>query len=173
MKIHLNKFFLLLTSLILSSCWSYNTTNTYSDDFKIGYSSSKPIYLAIKNTEKNTLYMILERNINSDEFFIRLRWIYKDRKKQFIGQESILRFLIDNLEIITLKPIKPIRVVSYHIEPSKIEEEAIYKLSREDFKSIATAKSVTLELEGKNENKIASFNKVHTFKAIREFYKNS
>ncbi|MDX1924580.1 MAG: hypothetical protein SFT91_05125, partial [Rickettsiaceae bacterium] len=61
-------------SSLLVCCWPYYTSSEYSENFRVGYSTSKPIYLSIKNTKKNTLYLLLERNINLDEFFIKIRW---------------------------------------------------------------------------------------------------
>lgn len=163
----------ILLLLSLSSCWSYQTTNHYSDDFRTGYSTSKPIYLTIKNTEKNRIYFLLERNINNDDFFIKMRWVYKNKVKQFRQKMSNLRFLVDNIEILDFQPIKPLKIISYHLEPAAIEEEAVYHLTREDMEKISAAKTVTLEIKGYNENKIATFNSIHTFKAFRDFLKNS
>ena len=159
--------------ILLTSCWNVRTTNMYSEDFKFGRSISDPIYLSIKNTEKSTIYLLLDREIGTNDIFIKVRWVYKNKVKQFKGKETSLNFQVDQFEIISLMPAKPARLVSYNLDKSLIEEECVYKISEEDFKKIASAKSVTLMLEGKTENKVAHFNRIHTFKAFRDFLKNS
>ncbi len=161
-----------LLAILLSSCWSYGTTLSYSEDFKHGHAISKPIYLSIKRTEKDSFYFLLSKKISSDDFFVHVRWVSKTKNKQFNGQNSELKFLVDNIEVISLTPIKPIRTVAFHVDQGGIEEEAIYKLSREELTRIAMAKSVTVDLQGKYVNKIAEFNKIHTFKAFKNFLKN-
>lgn len=171
---YMQRLTLIITiSLILSSCWSYGTTTDYSDDFKIGYSVSEPIYLTIKNTEKNTVYFILERDINSDKFFLKLHWIYKNKKRQLKEKNNLLRFLVDNIEIVSLHSLQKTKIISYHIDPPALEEECIFTMTRSDLESLAKAKNVVVEIEGKYENKIASFNRFHTFKAFKNFLKNS
>ena len=168
------KYLLFITiSFALSSCWSMHTELEYSDDLTTGNATSKPIYLSIKNTKNNKAYLLLERNINTDEFFIKLRWIFYKGGSQFKGKDTVLKFLIDKADIISMKPIKPIRIIAYHIYPKSVEEEAIYKISREDFTKLVDAKSVTLVIEGKREKKEAEFNKFHTFRAFKDFLKNS
>ena len=163
---------LLIYSATLSSCWSYNTTISYTEDFKHGYSSSKPIYLSIPSTDTNSFYFILSHKLNSDEFFLKVRWVSKTKAKQFNGQHSLLKFLVDSVEVLSLSPIKPIKTVAFHIDPQGIEEEAIYRLTREELTKIAVAESVTVNLQGKFVNQIAYFNKIHTFKAFKNFLKN-
>lgn len=170
--IYIKYVLIALISCILSSCHSYRTINIYSEDYKEGYSKSKPIYLSSKSKTPVKIYMILERDINRDEFFIRMRCVYKDRKKQFMQSQNILRFLIDDFDIIQLTAIKPAKIISYHVDPYGVEEEALYQLNREEFKKIATGKSVIIELEGKTENKIATFDNFITVKSIKDFYRN-
>lgn len=161
-----------LLTILLASCWSYGTTSSYSEDFKHGHSTSKPIYLSIKETSKDSFYFLLSKKINSDDFFLHVRWVSKTKAKQFNGPNSSLKFLIDNIELISLNPVKPIRTVAFLIDPSGIEEEGVYKLSREELTKMAFAKSITVDLQGKYVNKIAQFNKIHTFKAFKDFLKN-
>lgn len=170
---YLQFFLLIALNFALSSCWTMHTELEYSDDLTLGNATSKPIYLSIKNTKNNKLYLLLERNINTDEFFIKVRWIFYKGGSQFKGKDTVLKFLIDKSDIISMTPIKPIRIVAYHIDPKSVEEEAIYKITREDFTKLVDAKSVTLVIEGKREKKEAEFNKFHTFRAFKDFLKNS
>ncbi|MDX1917080.1 MAG: hypothetical protein SFT68_03760 [Rickettsiaceae bacterium] len=170
----ISKISLLSALLALNiGCWPYKTTNEYSQDFRIGYSVSKPIYLSIRNTRKNTLYLLLERNMNLDKLYIKVRWMSKNKSHQFKKEGSLLRFLLNKEHIINLTPLRPARISSYHIDPPAIEEECIYEISRNDLARISQADTVTMELEGITENKIATFNSQHTFKAFKDFLTNS
>ena len=158
---------------INSGCWPYKTSNEYSQDFRVGYSSSQPIYLSIRNTHKNTIYLLLERNMNLDKFYIKIRWISKNKGHQFKKEGSKLRFLVDKSCIISLVPARPSRIASYHMDPPSIEEECVYEIARSDLARISQADTVTMELEGVTENKVATFNSQHTFKAFKNFITNS
>ncbi|MDX2050447.1 MAG: hypothetical protein SFT93_04695 [Rickettsiaceae bacterium] len=158
--------------IILSSCSIGSTINSYSEDAKVGYSISKPAYLSIKNTKNSRFYLILERNINSDEFLIKVRAISRTKNKQLLNPKENLKFQIDS-QIISLPPVKQPRIVAYHIEPQSVEEELTYKISREDFTKIAHAKNVLVEVKLKNETKIGKFNKFSSFPVFRDFLHNS
>ncbi len=154
-------------------CWPYRTNNEYSADWRVGYSTSKPIYFSIKNTKNSTIYALLERDMNQDRFFIKIRWISKNKVLQFKKTGSRLSFLIDRSFTMHFLPIKPSRIASYHIDPPATEEESVYEISRTDLARISQAEYVTMKVEGIIDNKVATFNSFHTFKAFRDFLSNS
>lgn len=173
MKSLIQKIFALYLMLNLSSCYTYETSSVFSSENRLGYSTSKPIFLSVPDTKQSTLYFILTRNMNTDDFFLKVRWVYKNGKRQFKKDKSTIRFLIDRDRIISADPIKPIRTMAYNIDKSTIEEEAVYKLTREDLTYLVNSKSVTVNLTGKYENKVAYFSKLHTYPAFKNFLINS
>jgi hypothetical protein len=105
---------------------------------------------------------------------LKVRWVNIDKNyRQFNGMKSTLRFIIDKERILTFTPIKEPKLVGYDINNNSLEEEAIYKLSREEIRELAFAKSVDVELQGKYKLVIGKFNKWHTFRAFKNFINNT
>lgn len=167
-------FILNITTLcFLTSCYEIQTTNKYSNDFRQGYAKSNPIYLSIKDDKNSRIYLLLEKNMNNDNYYIKVNWQYKNNVRQFKQEGSTASFFIDNELIISQKPIKPVRTVSINIDTNRLTQEAVYKIDRKIMTKISNAKYVEIQIDGKFENKVAYFNKLHTFKAFKDFLDNS
>lgn len=173
MKNIISKFLLLLLFIPLAGCYEIHTEKNYTPDYRQGYATSKPIYLTIRDDKNSRIYLLLEKNMNNEKYFLKIRWEYKNRVKQFKGKQSTVSFFLDKELLLSEKPIKNIRTVSWNIDTGRLTQEAVYNVSRDDLVKIAYSKSVEMELEGKYENKRATFNKIHTFRAFKNFLNNS
>ena len=171
--IKLNWIIPIIFCLFLTSCYEIHTESTFSADLKQGYSISKPIYLKIKDTDESRMYLMLEKNIHEDEFFMKLRWEAKNSKKNLLARHTTINFILDNQVLISENPIKDTRVVSYSLDKGTITEEAVFKFTREDLDAIASSKEVIIDVITKSETKRASFTKLHSHKAFRDFLKKS
>lgn len=139
-----------------------------------GKSISAPIYLSFAESRDGSFYFILEKNITTEKFFLKVRWVSAKQEPQFDGSHNTLKFLINRDELIDLLPIAAPKIASYNIENGSLEEEAMYSISREQLETIAAAKFVVAELSGKyNKVSVGRFNRLHTTMAFREFLKNS
>lgn len=167
------KLLIIIAFIILSGCKPIETIVNYNDNFSEGSAVSKPIYLSIRDTKKDRLYLLLSHDLNSEDFNLHVRWVSYSKRKQFNGYESNLHFLVNGLEIIELLPSRAPRVVSYHLEPQAVEEETIYKLNKEQLHNLASAKSVVMTVRGKFKNRVTHFNKSYTFRGFQNFDKNS
>lgn len=165
-------FALLLLSL--SACSAVETTSTYNNEFTWGRSHSEPVYLAFRSTKGMPFYFLLKSDSNQDRYSLLVRW--KNNRKGnllFNGMDTTLKFLVNNEKIYTYKPVSRPRIVAYNINSKGHEEEAAFSISREDFRKIAYAKSVDVELIGRNDSLSGYFSRHNTFRAFREFYENS
>ena len=161
-------------SLILTGCYSAETSSTYNQGFTWGRSSSKPIYLSFRRAKELPFYFMLNRDSKEVDYKLIVRW--KSPRKGdllFNGFETTLKFLIDKEKILTYKPIKRPRVVAYDLNSRGHEEEATFSINREDFMKIAYAKSVSAELSGRFNTSIGHFSRRNTIRAFREFAENS
>jgi len=161
-------------SLILTSCYSAETTSTYNSSFTWGRSGSKPIYLMFKKKGELPFYFMLNRDSKEVDYKLIVRWIsHKKGDLLFNGFETTLKFLVDNKYIFSYKPVIRPKVVAYNLNSRGHEEEAIFSINREEFMKIAYAKTVSVELLGRNNTSIGYFSRRNTFKAFREFAQNS
>lgn len=163
-----------LLSLILTSCYSAETTSTYNSSFTWGRSNSKPIYLMFKKKGELPFYFMLNRDSKEVDYKLIVRW--KSPRKGdllFNGSKTTLKFLVDNEKIYSYQPATRPRVVAYNMNSKGHEEEAIFSINREEFMKIAYAKSVSVELLGRNNTSIGYFSRRNTLKAFREFAENS
>lgn len=161
-------------SLMLTACYSAETTSTYNFGFTWGRSESKPIYLMFKKKGELPFYFMLNRDSKEVDYRLIVRW--KSPKKGdllFNGFKTTLKFLVDNEKIFSYKPVIRPRVVAYNLNSRGHEEEAIFSINREEFMKIAYAKSVSVELLGRNNTSIGYFSRRNTLKAFREFAENS
>ena len=119
-------------------------------------------------------YFMLNRDSKEVDYRLIVRW--KSSKKGdllFNGFKTTLKFLVDNEKIFSYKPVIRPRVVAYNLNSRGHEEEAIFSINREEFMKIAYAKSVSVELLGRNNTSIGYFSRRNTLKAFREFAENS
>ena len=161
-------------SLVLTGCYSVETSSTYNQGFTWGRSNSKPVYLTFEKAKELPFYFLLNRDSKQVDYKLIVRW--KSPRKGdllFNGFETTLKFLIDNEKILTYKPIKRPRVVAYDLNSRGHEEEATFSINREDFIKIAYAKSVSAELSGRYNTSIGYFSRRNTIRAFREFAENS
>jgi hypothetical protein len=167
-------FFFFTLSIILVSCYSVETSSVYNNDFTWAKTQSKPIYLSFKDTRTTPFYFLLSNNTKQKDYRITVRWNNaKQNDVLFNGYDTTLKFLVDHSNIITLKPISRPKIVAYNINSHTREEEGIFALSKEQLEEICNAKSVTVELTGRNNTVSAAFNYRNTFRAFKEFYRNS
>jgi hypothetical protein len=165
-----------LLAIILTSCIDITTSTTYNRSLSSSSSESNKIPLSFSESKGSVFYFILVSS-NSDgtpQDLLKVRWINPDKNhRQFNGMKSALKFIIDNNKIITLTPIKEPILSGYDLNNNTREEEAIYNISREQIKEIAYAKTVEVELLGKNRVGLAKFNKWHSYRGFKDFLKNS
>lgn len=160
--------------LILGGCYAIETQNNYNEAKTFAQSKSKPIYISQKNDKQTPFYFILDHDSKHKEYRVHVRW--KNSKQGdilFNNYESTLKFLVNKTKIITLHPIARPKVASYNLINRIHEEEGIFKLNFEQFKSITEAKTVSVELSGRGNIIYAEFNKYHTFPAFKDFFENS
>jgi hypothetical protein len=169
-----NLSLLIAISFVLSGCYSIGTNNDYNRDFTWGKSRSKPIYLSFKDTKSTPFYFMLSRDSKKQDYELAVRWTTKKKGNVlFNGYDTTLKFLIDKAQILTFAPIKRPKIVSFNLNSKGSEEEAIFSLSSEEFMKIAYAKSVTVELTGRNNTVVGIFSRRNTIKAFRDFAETS
>ena len=169
-----NLIVLIALSLILSGCYSAETTSTYNQSFTWGRSSSQPIYLSFKKAKSTPFYFMLKRDSKETDYKLIVRW--KSARKGdllFNGLNTTLKFLVNNEKILTYKPIKKTRIVEYNLNIGGHEEEAIFSIGSDYFMMIAYAKSVSAELVGRYNTEIGYVTRRNTIRAFREFAENS
>jgi hypothetical protein len=117
---------------------------------------------------------MLSRDSKKQDYELAVRWTTKKKGNVlFIGYDTTLKFLIDKAQILTFAPIKRPKIVSFNLNSKGSEEEAIFSLSSEEFMKIAYAKSVTVELTGRNNTVVGTFSRRNTIKAFRDFAETS
>ena len=171
-----NYFFLLCFVAIFSGCTNIGTTTTYSRSLTKSKSESERIFLTFDNTKNAHYHFILVSSNNNGypQDLLKVRWTNPDKNNmQFNSLSSTIKFTVNHEKIITLYPIKEPIIVGYNLENKTSEEEAIYYISRDELQKLADAKMVDIELTGKYKVVMAKFNKWHTFKAFKDFLKNS
>lgn len=159
--------------MLVSGCFAVNTTTVYNKSLTRANSESKPIYLGFYDNKHASFYFILKHKALAKEYFLRVRWISHNKDQLFDPSKTSIKFLVNNLEIITLHPIRTPKVVAYDLESKGHEEEAIFSLTYDQLSTIANAKSVEVELTGKYLIVLGHFNRIHTFKAFRNFLNES
>jgi len=163
----------ILISILLSGCFSIDTTTIYNKSQTKGASESEPIYLGFYNNKHASFYFILKHKALAKEYFLHVRWISNNNDILFDNLKTTLKFLVNNSEIITLQPIKTPKVIAYNLDSKGHEEEGVFSLTYDQLSLIANAKKVEVELNGKYIIVVGHFNRIHTFKAFRNFLKES
>ncbi len=164
----------ILLLVLQTGCYAIETQNKYNSTNTYAESKSKPIYISQRNDKNTPFYFILEHDSKHKEYKIYVRW--KNKKQGdilFNNYDSTLKFLVNKAKIITLHSIKRPKVISYNLIDRNHEEEGVFKLTFEEFKSIVEAKTVSIELHGRSNQIFAEFNKYHTFRAFKDFFENS
>ncbi len=161
-----------ILTLSLSACWYVETTKVYNRNLTKGESYSEPISLSFQDNKDASFYFLLARNIPTEQFMLKVRWVSPHHALQFQGKESTLKFLVNKEEILTLIPIAAPKIASYRVDEGGIEEEAIYTINRDQLTKLTQAKTVSVELTGKYKIVTGTFNRFHTFRAFRDFLKN-
>jgi len=164
--------FLIILALVLSSCFAIETTRTYNKSMTKGKSSSEPIYLSFVDSKNAIFYFLLERDMLSSEYILKVRWVSPDGTLQCKGTETSLSFFINNERLISLLPTKAPKIAAYRIDDSGLEEEICYLITKEQLDAIAHAKSASVELAGKYRIVVGKLNKFHSFRAMKDFLKN-
>ena len=153
----------------LSGCYSVETSTVYNKSLTQGHSSSEPIYLSFADNKKAPFHFILKHEVASNNYLLYVRWSSPNKDLLFNGTDSTLKFLVNKFEIIDLQPIKMPKIIAYNIENKSHMEEAVFSLSVEQLRSLAYAKTVSVELTGRYIVIEAQFNKLSTFKAFKDF----
>lgn len=171
----MNKFVsFVVVLLMLSGCYAIGTSSSYNSGFTWARSHSKPIYLSFKDTKTTPFYFLLNRDSKQKDYKLIVRW--RNSKKGDIlynGFDTTLKFLIDKSKILTFKPIARPKVVAYNLNSRTHEEDGIFSIGEEEFREITYAKSVTVELTGRHNTVVGTFNRRNTFKAFKEFIETS
>ena len=170
------RYIFLLLPILLTSCYSIETNTVYNRSLTKSNSESDRIYLTFSNTKGSSFDFLLavsnDKGEKSD--ILKVRWANPNGYvSQFNGMQSTIKFLIDEEEIIVLHPIKDPVFISYSLETGLTEEEILFKISRKDLERLAYAKTVKVELAGRDRIVNAKFNKWHTFRAFKNFVANS
>lgn len=166
----------ILATIMLSSCWAFDHNTQYNRSMTSMKSSSGEIRISIPNKKLPPFYFILESELddNSNKDVMKVRWISHDRKyKLFNGMDTEIRFIIDEDDVILLKPRSLPRRIGYNLNDHSWEEEAVFNITRDQLKSITYAKSVDVELRGNKIVVLGHFTKYHTFRALKKFVENS
>ena len=117
---------------------------------------------------------MLRRDSTKDYYELTVRWNNARRGDiLFNGPQTTLKFLIDNAKIYSFSPALPPRVKAYNINDNTHEEEGVFILNPEQFREIAYAKAVAVELNGRNNIVYGSFNYRNTFRSFKDFFENS
>ncbi|WPY01221.1 hypothetical protein Trichorick_01127 [Candidatus Trichorickettsia mobilis] len=154
--------------LCLSGC-AIETTTIYNKSLTSGYSTSEPIYLGFHDNKNASFYFLLKHKAPSSEYLLCVRWNSPDHEIIFNGTKSAIRFLLDNSNIITLQPVKPPKIIAYNIENKGHIEEAMFNLTADQLRLLASARKVEVELTGKHITVLGTFNRMHTSKAFKDF----
>lgn len=162
----------ILVCLMVSGCFPIDTTRVYNKSMTSGVSHSENIYLSFKDNKHASFYFLLERNLSSDQYILKVRWINSTRELHSKGMETSLRFLVDKEEIIRLMPCKPPKIASYRIDEGGIEEEICYCMTKNQLEEIANAKTASVELSGRYLFVVGILNKRHSFRAMKDFLHN-
>jgi len=169
-----NLSLLIVLTFMISGCYSIETTNNYNSDFTWGKSRSKPIYLSFRDTKSTPFYFMLSSDSKKQGYELAVRWTSRKKGDMlFNGYNTTLKFLVDKAKIFTFTPIKRPKIVSFDLNSRGHEEEAVFFLSSEEFREIAYAKSVTVELTGRRNTVMATFSRRNTIKAFRDFAETS
>ena len=160
--------------IILSGCYSAETSSNYNHGFTWANSQSKPIYLSFKDTKQTPFYFLLSRDSLEQDYKLAVRW--QSRRKGdilFKGHDTTLKFLVNNSKILTFKPIRRPKIVAYNLNSRGHEEEGVFSLTADEFIDIAYAKAVTVEITGRHNTVVGIFSRRNTMKAFRDFAENS
>lgn len=162
----------LLCSTALSACFPVDTTRVYNKSMTAGVASSEDIHLSFKDNKHASFYLLLERNLSSDQYILKVRWVNSTRELHSKGMDTSIRFFVNKSEIIRLMPCKPPKVASYRIDEGGIEEEISYAMTKDQLEELANAKTASVELSGRYLIVVGTLNKIHSFRAIKDFLKN-
>lgn len=167
---------LLLISVMLSGCWMLDHTTDYNRSMTEMFSRSGEIKISIPYKKSPIFYFILSSELNGKEKrdVMKVRWINSHNGYNlFDGMKSTLRFVIDDGEVLSMHPRSMPSKIGYNLNNNTSEEEAIFNITRDQLKSLAYAKSVKVELTGKDITVSGHFTKYHTFRAFKKFVENS
>lgn len=170
----MRNIFIIILSFILSGC--IDTHTEYNKSMTFMYTRSGEIKISIPHKKSPPFYIILESEHNSkgNRDILKVRWINKSKNHiLFDGIATTLKFIVDEDEIIVMHPRSMPRRIGYNINDGTNEEEAIFNISRDELKRLAYAKSVNVELKGKDLVVLGHFTKYHTFRAFKKFVENS
>lgn len=166
----------LLFTFMLSGCFNVDTSTNYNVSMTSMSVKSSVIHLSLRDRTAPPFYFILE-SFNDDgnpKDILKVRWKNPNRSsKLFDGMNSHLRFNIDKQRFVVLKPRSMPRRIGYDVNNNSIEEEAIFNITRGQLTELAHAKSVDVELNSKHKVFIGRFNKWHTFRAFKDFIKDT
>lgn len=157
---------LVVILLFLTGCWdTINLTNNAIS------AVSDPITISPLYGNHDKIYMTLIRS-GPNIYTIRFQWTGENNTKQF-DENSIIKFLINNRELITLEPTSLPKTISVNEKNRTITEVCDYQTSFNTFNKIAKARSAELEINGKHKIIISHFNLLHTINAFKTFMKKS
>lgn len=165
-------FVIILFALL--ACHPIETSSTHNNELTWGRSRSKPIYLSFRDTKTRPFYFLLNHDSKQKDYKLTVHW--NNAKKGdilFNGLNTRLKFLVDNSKILTFTPIELPKIVSYNLNSYTHEEEAIFSISEEELRKIAFARDVTVEVIGRYNTVVGTFNSRHTFKAFKDFVQSS
>lgn len=155
---------------IISGCYQVQMNPRYNSNLTWARFDSSPVHLSFQDTKTTPFYFLLGRDSNNNKYRIRVIW-YSPTTGDilFNGYGTTLKFLVNNEKIMSFAPVSRPKIVAYDINSYGHEEEAIFLLTRDEFFEIAFAQDVQVELNGRNNTVLASFNRRNTFRAFRKF----
>lgn len=166
--------FSIILTLSISGCYSIETNTNYNRKNTWAHAESKPIHVKLQNGKHTPFYFLLSRNSNNMDYKLTVRWKNAGHGDiLFNGFDTTLKFLIDKTKFITLHPVSRPKVIAFNLNNRTHEEEGIFILTPEQFKQLAFAKYVSIELTGRGNTVYAAFNLYHTSRAFKDFFENS
>ena len=163
--------FLLLLSIIITSCVSPIRTTTYFDEITAEYiDRSEPLELEIEDDggSKSSVILILERNRSKEQYFMILRWRIGSKYRPDIASTDSLKFMINEDDWRCFSPIST-RIFGINISPSSIEEEAVYNVPLEMLETCLTANKIKIFLSGRRFALRADLSSKHHKLAFKNF----
>lgn len=161
---------------LLSGCFNVSTSNNFNESMTSMSSRSSVVHISLRDRTAPAFYFILEsyNNDGNPKDILKVRWVTnKNYGKLFDGMNSRLKFIIDQDRVLILKPRSLPRRVSYDLDTKKTEEEAVFNITRSQLEELAYAKNVDVELNSKHKTFLGKFNRWHTFRAFKDFVRNT
>lgn len=143
----------LILIFCLSGCLGINnsSTKTYYDEITDQYIIKSPIIkpdMYQTYGPKSELKLILSKDVEKEEYLIKVKWKMYSKYRPGIGLYDSLKFHLSNGQIIQLDPMKPGYVTKLDINQRGMEEEAVYKVDREIIEMIALDTFVDIYVQG-------------------------